>query len=145
MGPIALVRDGVGVGPKRQRRTAVAGFLGSRGSPSGRGRKPAKPLRGHVALAPDPPEKRAGRGDFHQREGLVVTQIWKRSEQRSAIYRNGGCTDSLALLRTAGCAVRCCQVSPRASTIRRSEEHTSEPQSLMRISYAAFCLKKKNK
>src|SRR3546814_3214978 len=25
----------------------------------------------------------------------------------------------------------------------RSEEHTSEPQSLMRLSYAAFCLKKK--
>src|SRR3546814_8876653 len=29
--------------------------------------------------------------------------------------------------------------------IRRSEEHTSEPQSLMRISYAVFCLKKKTK
>src|SRR3546814_6883642 len=27
----------------------------------------------------------------------------------------------------------------------RSEEHTSELQSLMRISFAAFCLKKKNK
>src|SRR3546814_2487977 len=29
-------------------------------------------------------------------------------------------------------------------TQRRSEEHTSELQSLMRISYAVFCLKKKN-
>src|SRR3546814_5834018 len=28
--------------------------------------------------------------------------------------------------------------------IARSEEHTSELQSLMRISYAVFCLKKKN-
>src|SRR3546814_1049164 len=28
---------------------------------------------------------------------------------------------------------------------QRSEEHTSELQSLMRISYAVFCLKKKNK
>src|SRR3546814_7724016 len=28
---------------------------------------------------------------------------------------------------------------------RRSEEHTSELQSLMRKSYAVFCLKKKNK
>src|SRR3546814_5605936 len=28
---------------------------------------------------------------------------------------------------------------------RRSEEHTSELQSLMRISYAVFCLKKKNR
>src|SRR3546814_5595905 len=31
-----------------------------------------------------------------------------------------------------------------ATDIRRSEEHTSELQSLMRISYAVFCLKIKN-
>src|SRR3546814_6187633 len=30
------------------------------------------------------------------------------------------------------------------TTHQRSEEHTSELQSLMRISYAVFCLKKKN-
>src|SRR3546814_2832330 len=29
--------------------------------------------------------------------------------------------------------------------LTRSEEHTSEPQSLMRISYAVFCFKKKHK
>src|SRR3546814_16227944 len=33
---------------------------------------------------------------------------------------------------------------PPARSRRRSEEHTSELQSLMRISYAVFCLKKKN-
>src|SRR3546814_10896371 len=33
----------------------------------------------------------------------------------------------------------------RPSPRRRSEEHTSELQSLMRISYAVFCLKKKKK
>src|SRR3546814_10900449 len=38
-----------------------------------------------------------------------------------------------------GCAGR----SARARS--RSEEHTSELQSLMRISYAVFCLKKKKK
>src|SRR3546814_9101377 len=32
---------------------------------------------------------------------------------------------------------------PIAQTATRSEEHTSELQSLMRISYAVFCLKKK--
>src|SRR3546814_10819852 len=32
----------------------------------------------------------------------------------------------------------------RQSRAGRSEEHTSELQSLMRISYAVFCLKKKN-
>src|SRR3546814_3392773 len=48
-----------------------------------------------------------------------------------------------------------CQLNPWVSRIRpvrtrpvaatRSEEHTSELQSLMRNSYAGFCLKKKNK
>src|SRR3546814_2312582 len=32
----------------------------------------------------------------------------------------------------------------RRCALARSEEHTSELQSLMRISYAVFCLKKKN-
>src|SRR3546814_5458948 len=31
----------------------------------------------------------------------------------------------------------------RSDSLQRSEEHTSELQSLMRISYAVFCLKKK--
>src|SRR3546814_3491448 len=36
-------------------------------------------------------------------------------------------------------------LSPAGPLARRSEEHTSELQSLMRISYAVFCLKKKTK
>src|SRR3546814_1212375 len=39
------------------------------------------------------------------------------------------------------------RLQPESSPTRRlwrSEEHTSELQSLMRISYAVFCLKKKN-
>src|SRR3546814_4298599 len=47
-------------------------------------------------------------------------------------------------LRSHGAA----QVAPAARLPARqpgrSEEHTSELQSLMRISYAVFCLKKKN-
>src|SRR3546814_3702261 len=35
--------------------------------------------------------------------------------------------------------------TPPPKSLCRSEEHTSELQSLMRISYAVFCLKKKNK
>src|SRR3546814_5587664 len=34
--------------------------------------------------------------------------------------------------------------APRPYRYQRSEEHTSELQSLMRISYAVFCLKKKS-
>src|SRR3546814_7640870 len=36
-------------------------------------------------------------------------------------------------------------VVARRGCVTRSEEHTSELQSLMRISYAVFCLKKKRK
>src|SRR3546814_3252000 len=36
------------------------------------------------------------------------------------------------------------RVGNRTGRYARSEEHTSELQSLMRISYAVFCLKKKN-
>src|SRR3546814_7811155 len=43
---------------------------------------------------------------------------------------------------TAVAQVRALGFDPR--DVRRSEEHTSELQSLMRISYAVFCLKKKN-
>src|SRR3546814_4739179 len=39
------------------------------------------------------------------------------------------------ILRITGCGIRYSEI--------RSEEHTSELQSLMRISYAVFCLKKK--
>src|SRR3546814_8929461 len=37
------------------------------------------------------------------------------------------------------------QLTSRERVENRSEEHTSELQSLMRISYAVFCLKKKKK
>src|SRR3546814_3954770 len=55
-----------------------------------------------------------------------------------------------SLLRRALSAARWSVMSrttmakPRTVPSRRSEEHTSELQSLMRISYAVFCLKKKN-
>src|SRR3546814_8770531 len=47
--------------------------------------------------------------------------------------------DGVLVLRAVAAAARDC------ISVQRSEEHTSELQSLMRISYAVFCLKKKNK
>src|SRR3546814_17267676 len=50
------------------------------------------------------------------------------------------------LMLSVGIEAECC-ASTRdliESPLLRSEEHTSELQSLMRISYAVFCLKKKN-
>src|SRR3546814_8903199 len=51
-----------------------------------------------------------------------------------------------ALPRDAWRRRRAVEIALRAAGLlgRRSEEHTSELQSLMRISYAVFCLKKKN-
>src|SRR3546814_7848828 len=55
----------------------------------------------------------------------------------------------LSALCTAGCSatqvISTCSPRGRTAITRasRSEEHTSELQSLMRISYAVFCLKKK--
>src|SRR3546814_10875533 len=59
---------------------------------------------------------------------------------------------ALRVDRAVGAARRCRsggRVSPLPRRLRgateRSEEHTSELQSLMRISYAVFCLKKQSK
>src|SRR3546814_7639964 len=51
---------------------------------------------------------------------------------------------SRAVLRAAGRRPHAPGAAPQQRRhARRSEEHTSELQSLMRISYAVFCLKKK--
>src|SRR3546814_1999042 len=51
---------------------------------------------------------------------------------------------SFGLMLLLIAAIRFIPSDPARFTVR-SEEHTSELQSLMRISYAVFCLKKKNK
>src|SRR3546814_9514608 len=52
----------------------------------------------------------------------------------------------LQVLRRPGRILTCpAGAAPPAAAGTRSEEHTSELQSLMRISYAVFCVKKKQK
>src|SRR3546814_8116855 len=79
------------------------------------------------------------------------------SARRFAVYRNNvfvGLTDALragfpCIVRLVGddffaaMARVFAAATPPSSPVLRSEEHTSELQSLMRISYAVFCLKKK--
>src|SRR3546814_5478609 len=60
-----------------------------------------------------------------------------------------GVADMLVLVLIAdaaqnGMAGQYQSITDGAILVARSEEHTSELQSLMRISYAVFCLKKKN-
>src|SRR3546814_9124724 len=63
--------------------------------------------------------------------------------------RNSPCIDPAVLLSSPTKASRAFRpsrlvsIGAMAETLSRSEEHTSELQSLMRISYAVFCLKKK--
>src|SRR3546814_4167582 len=57
--------------------------------------------------------------------------IWRADQACHAAYR---CVNPLLRLGSVS-----------AATTSRSEEHTSELQSLMRISYAVFCLKKTTK
>src|SRR3546814_10252145 len=54
-----------------------------------------------------------------------------------------GATVILGCFILFGAASIVAGIQSTASLARRSEEHTSELQSLMRISYAVFCLKKK--
>src|SRR3546814_7815602 len=55
------------------------------------------------------------------------------------------CATSARPCRTSAacCGRSACCWATRSRATWRSEEHTSELQSLMRISYAVFCLKKK--
>src|SRR3546814_6344817 len=64
-----------------------------------------------------------------------TTVVWTRP-----ITAYGSTLPTISSLRLSGVAISSSML-PRS----RSEEHTSELQSLMRISYAVFCLKKKKK
>src|SRR3546814_9159128 len=78
---------------------------------------------------------------------LPVGQPFER--RRPAAFRNARAPDErrnpawLSGFMRPGSAKRARRWSTAATSSRRSEEHTSELQSLMRISYAVFCLKKK--
>src|SRR3546814_9519698 len=81
--------------------------------------------------------------------GRLGGRFGKRDELRVVVRRQGdapGLPVRLGLLDPL--PARRDEVPPDealAERLARSEEHTSELQSLMRISYAVFCLKKKRK
>src|SRR3546814_4802456 len=68
-----------------------------------------------------------------------------RSTRTDTLFPTRRSSDLPDWLLGEGLAIRAGEDGrPPSGAGRRSEEHTSELQSLMRISYAVFCLKKKN-
>src|SRR3546814_1323414 len=78
-----------------------------------------------------PPQQRQGRASYHARciQGCAFDLLPVERPATSRISGAGHAADHVS--------------RPHTLTRGRSEEHTSELQSLMRISYAVFCLKKK--
>src|SRR3546814_3612272 len=70
----------------------------------------------------------------------VRGEIHARAREPAGSRHPGMCNHGLVRRATADV-----KVFPHRCPEGRSEEHTSELQSLMRISYAVFCLKKKQK
>src|SRR3546814_5599022 len=90
------------------------------------------------------------------------TTLFRSSEKAASFaISSRKCANALAIPRWSGASTICLAIDCRCSGLPvqfaaqpfrasvtkrlRSEEHTSELQSLMRISYAVFCLKKKTK
>src|SRR3546814_8490327 len=87
----------------------------------------------------DDPQQGGGRGE----SGYDAAEV---AEQQHGKKRRSDAGDKIAGRIQRSHALKQCDIGNDAGDqehCRRSEEHTSELQSLMRISYAVFCLKKK--
>src|SRR3546814_6893344 len=98
--------------------------------PAGVAGVPAQPWTPRVV--PFDPDAVTPALDFESTNVPVVMTPWEVREHISFLLREAVPDPRLASIQ-------------RALSTFRSEEHTSELQSLMRISYAVFCLKKKKK
>src|SRR3546814_6882532 len=84
--------------------------------------------------------------------GIDLSEVGRRGGERirhgeldafltyNSQYRPSGCRRADEQIQVVGLRRR---IAENMAASKRSEEHTSELQSLMRISYAVFCLKKK--
>src|SRR3546814_4529371 len=99
---------------------------------------PVFPLRGHTSASCVPRPPSFAPASLRSDLGRTRTRRWDRALVERTAYHCRICR------WLSGCRrlVPPTSSRPRPST-RRSEEHTSELQSLMRLSYAVFCLKKK--
>src|SRR3546814_6581327 len=95
--------------------------------------------------------RRGSKRDEERRQEGQALHVSESRPSRAALRYSSASSTPLATRRPpiTIAAVTGIQISnwshSGGSMLSRSEEHTSELQSLMRISYAVFCLKKKNR
>src|SRR3546814_10223164 len=94
---------------------------------------------------PNSPRGRKPRAFLLQQERLALLlrsgRRWRAAPDEGASAAS--CSALLHEQPESKASLRCARAP--SSALRRSEEHTSELQSLMRISYAVFCLKQKKR
>src|SRR3546814_9924442 len=73
---------------------------------------------------------------------VIIAVTWRMSHQHQIAMTDNGCQDVVEIVRDTASELSDGLHLGRLGNLR-SEEHTSELQSLMRISYAVLCLKKK--
>src|SRR3546814_3978490 len=133
-------------GSKQQQQALVNRGLGS---PPARRRGSKPEQRADDPGDPEsPPARRRGSKPAATARRLTAKGVASCAEAwiETGCGATGGCARRVASCAEAWIETSTCWPTRRMSGVAsRSEEHTSELQSLMRISYAVFCLKTKKK
>src|SRR3546814_953472 len=74
---------------------------------------------------------------------LLAGKYWPENSRPSRSVQRSSCTRTVSTMSRSSAALGSNRTRRSPVSRSRSEEHTSELQSLMRNSYAVFCLKKK--
>src|SRR3546814_8025006 len=105
--------------------------------------------RDQPQLGPHQAKQQRHRGARKQQQDRAAGRIGRVSVQRGTSSRSSSAATTSSTLRpsisAAADRMTRWRSTPAARRWTRSEEHTSELESLMRISYAVFCLKKQKK
>src|SRR3546814_6924197 len=125
------------------RYTFDAGDLGRNGVHQQRTRVSRPPARHIQSRRINCPPPRA-QPDASRIRAIAILRLLLFMISRNAFGREFQCVSKLVRKAVESSLSFSGRDSP-AGRIERSEEHTSELQSLMRISYAVFCLTKKKK
>src|SRR3546814_8932082 len=100
-------------------------------------------MRDGIVAVPGTAPRHRGRGILHLRQDRQGARWLRHHRNMPRRGKSDPRHDRASLRRIGSCDARQFEDVGWRRVKPRSEEHTSELQSLMRISYAVFCLKKK--